>query len=139
MQALKILRPAPLKYVKMKVEKMKNKTILFVALAATVALGACCMAPREHHYAAANHSRTVYQVPGNELGSADVRKVQKSLTEEGFYHGKIDGVWGAETSQAILDYQTVRHPGQTDVTVDTLEEFGVRMDQDRYNARHVTQ
>ena len=113
---------------------MKNK-IIMIALATTVSLGACT-APREHNYSAMDHKQTVYRVSGKELGRSDVRKVQKSLAAEGFYHGKIDGIWGTETSQAILDYQTARHPGETDMTVDTLQEFGVRMDEDHYRSRH---
>lgn len=106
---------------------------MLAALAATISLGGCA-APRDG-YSSMDHRRNVHQFRSEELGRADVRKVQRSLTREGFYHGKIDGVWGRDTSQAILDYQVARHPGQTDVTADTLQEFGVRMDEDRYRSR----
>ena len=116
---------------------MKTKIITLV-LAATVSLGACS-ASRENSYATADQARASHParvVQGEQLGRRDVRKVQKSLTREGFYNGLIDGVWGVETSQAILDYQTARHPGQADITVDTLQEFGVRMDRDHYASHH---
>jgi hypothetical protein len=113
---------------------MKTKIITMV-LAATVSLGACS-ASRENSYVAADHHRSAYAVHGEQLSRRDVRKVQRSLTREGFYKGPIDGIWGTDTSQAILDYQTARHPEQTDVTVDTLQEFGVRMDKDHYASHH---
>lgn len=118
---------------------MKTKNVL-LALAVTISLGACS-APREEYYTTTTQtdytrdSRDSYVFRGTELNREEVRKVQRSLAREGFYHGQIDGVWGARTSQAILDYQTARSPGNTDVTVDTLQEFGVQIDRDRYYGR----
>lgn len=80
-----------------------------------------------------------YVFRGEDLSRDDVRKVQTSLAREGFYRGRIDGVWGRSTSQAILNYQTARYPGRTGMRVDTLQEFGVRMDQDYYNRQHYHQ
>lgn len=110
---------------------MKDK-ITVIILTAAVSLGACVAAPKENSYAASDYPRAAPVFPGKKLSHADVRKVQRSLYREGFYKGKIDGLWGVRTSQAILDYQAARHPGQTAVTVDTLQEFGVRVDKESY-------
>lgn len=148
-----------------------KSTIMMLALAATVSLGACAgpygsnTQTREYRHSqtqdqqnnkyyrdnAANYNRDSYNrdsrdyrnesyvFRGEDLSRDDVRKVQASLTREGFYRGKIDGVWGRSTSQAILDYQAARYPGRTGMRVDTLQEFGVRMDQDYYNRQYYQQ
>ncbi|MDP2205972.1 MAG: peptidoglycan-binding domain-containing protein [Alphaproteobacteria bacterium] len=143
---------------------MKSK-IIMLALAATVSLGACA-APhgsntqnREYRHSETEDQQNnkyyrdnagyykhdnrdsrheSYVIRGEDLSREDVRKVQTSLAREGFYRGKIDGIWGRSTSQAILDYQTVRYPGRTGMTIHTLQEFGVRVDRD-YNNRHYRQ
>lgn len=112
---------------------MKTKLTL-VALAATMSLSACYT--HESHNSWRNNKNDMYIVRVEDLDRSEVRTVQRSLTEQGFYHGPIDGIWGQQTSNAILDYQTKRHPGQRDVTVDTLQEFGVRVKSDRYTPRH---
>ena len=63
----------------------------------------------------------------------DVRKLQKSLAERGFYRGRIDGVWGGRTTQAILDYQSVHGEPQTGtVTTETLRDLDVYVNENRY-------
>ena len=117
----------------------KIKIALF-ALIASVSLSACMSPPLHynHRTSAVDYKRDVYVFRGEDLNRADIKKVQRSLAQEGYYKGSIDGIWGVETSQAILDYQSVRYPGQTDVTVDTLQEFGIRMDRDNDRTMRVT-
>lgn len=43
-------------------------------------------------------------MPPDDRGS-DVRKVQQALTLTGFYSGKIDGIYGKGTVQAVKDFQ----------------------------------
>lgn len=63
---------------------------------------------------------------GYVLGREDVRKLQKSLAQDGFYKGSIDGLWGGQTTQAILDYQSVnRKPLTGKLSVNELREFEV--------------
>lgn len=70
------------------------------------------------------------------LYKSDVRKLQKALAEKGFYKGRIDGIWGGQTSQAVLDYQAVNQQALTGtVTVGTLRDLGVYVDEQRYNKR----
>lgn len=65
---------------------------------------------------------------GYALGRSDVRKLQKSLAEDGFYKGSIDGLWGGQTTQAILDYQGVNNKPLTGkLSANELREFGVRV------------
>lgn len=67
------------------------------------------------------------------LYKSDVRKVQKALAGQGYYKGQIDGIWGGLTSQAILDYQAVHQQALTGtLTVETIRDLGVRIDEDRY-------
>lgn len=71
---------------------------------------------------------------GNDtLHPADVRKLQKSLAAKGFYKGRIDGLWGGRTTQALLDYQAVHQQALTGtVTIATLHELGIYPDQRLY-------
>jgi peptidoglycan hydrolase-like protein with peptidoglycan-binding domain len=39
------------------------------------------------------------------VSQADVRQIQQKLQEDGLYHGKIDGLVGHETQQALRSYQ----------------------------------
>ncbi len=102
---------------------------MMVSIAAALSLSACAV------FDDSNPSNTGYKQTtyGNEdLSGSDVRKVQRSLASEGYYKGRIDGIWGKQTSQAILDYQRANLQPQTGVaTVETLQEFGVRMDKER--------
>jgi hypothetical protein len=67
------------------------------------------------------------------LYPSDVRKLQRALADRGFYKGRIDGIWGGQTSQAILDYQAVHQQALTGtVTKGTLRDLGVFIDEDRY-------
>ncbi len=114
---------------------MKTKMILLV-LSATVLLGACSEGKREQHSPRVVHSQSSYEVTGDRLTRADVRKVQATLADQGYYRGAIDGIWGPQTSQAILAYQLSHDQRQTGtLTVDNLHEFGVQMDRDAYWAR----
>jgi peptidoglycan hydrolase-like protein with peptidoglycan-binding domain len=118
---------------------MKNKVIM-IAFAAAVSL-AGCTSDNEHTNSATGNDQSQVVVDNNQtaygsgaktLNRADIRKVQRSLTAEGFYNGKIDGVWGKQTSQAILAYQNAHQQAQTGaVTVETLQQFGVRMNEQR--------
>ena len=68
------------------------------------------------------------------LTPADTRKLQKALAAKGFYKGRIDGIWGGQTSQALLDYQAVNQQALTGtVTAATLRDLGVHIDKQAYN------
>lgn len=119
---------------------MKNK-IIILALATTALLSGCGGANRDYHHhhrgSGAQYGETVDGVNGKNLSAEDVRKVQRSLAKQGYYDGKIDGIWGSETSQAILAYQLTNQESQTGtLTSDNLHEFGIRMDRDAYRARN---
>lgn len=67
------------------------------------------------------------------LAKSDVSRLQASLKDKGFYKGKIDGLWGGQTTQAVLDYQAVNEQAQTGtVTIGTLRDLGVSVDARRY-------
>lgn len=70
---------------------------------------------------------------GRLLQKSDVKKLQTALKSRGFYKGSIDGIWGGQTSQAILDYQSVNElPLTGTVNFGTLEDLGVNIDETKY-------
>ncbi len=42
------------------------------------------------------------------FNSSDLRNIQQRLSQLGFYHGNIDGIWGESTAQAVRQYQQAR-------------------------------
>lgn len=130
---------------------MKNK-IIMIALAATVSLGACTdrysqsgMSNKQqtgytsdgYNRSDMSYKQTGYTSDGTDLSRRDVRKVQRSLAADGFYKGRIDGIWGEQTSQAILEYQSAHQQPRTgSMTVETLQEFGIRMDEEHHRSKN---
>jgi peptidoglycan hydrolase-like protein with peptidoglycan-binding domain len=45
--------------------------------------------------------------------SAEIQQAQQQLQEQGFYHGRIDGIIGPETEQAIRQFQQKNGLSQT--------------------------
>jgi peptidoglycan hydrolase-like protein with peptidoglycan-binding domain len=76
-----------------------------------------------------------YNFEGNSvLYKDDVMKLQRALARRGYYRGRIDGIWGGKTTQALLDYQSVNDMPMTGtVTTGTLHDLGVNIDERRYN------
>jgi peptidoglycan hydrolase-like protein with peptidoglycan-binding domain len=68
-----------------------------------------------------------------------VRDAQSELQREGLYHGRIDGVLGPETKQAISGYQAREGLQQTaTLDQDTVERMNLAPDLDRSAAREGT-
>jgi peptidoglycan hydrolase-like protein with peptidoglycan-binding domain len=60
------------------------------------------------------------------LSHDDIHKVQKSLSEKGLYHGRIDGVMGPRTRQAIGEYQKAEKlPVTKQLDAETAGKLGV--------------
>ena len=56
----------------------------------------------------------------------DINKVQKNLSDKGFYHGQIDGVLGPRTRQAIGEYQkSEKLPVTQQLDAETAGKLGV--------------
>lgn len=56
----------------------------------------------------------------------DVKKVQKELQDQGYYHGKIDGLAGPETRAGIRQYQRAEHlTANGDLDSATAAKLGV--------------
>lgn len=68
------------------------------------------------------------------LTQTDVSRLQRSLTDKGFYRGPVDGLWGMKTTQAIQAYQTANDL-QASGTLSTtdLANLGVRIDESAYD------
>ena len=110
---------------------MKNK-IIMTALAATLSVAACS-APWHHRECSAGYkNQTVtYGERAHSLSQSDVRQIQKSLREDGYYNGHIDGIWGSQTTQAVETYQALHQQRETGtLTADKLLHFGVHIEND---------
>lgn len=56
----------------------------------------------------------------------DIQKVQEKLSNEGYYHGKVDGVMGPQTDSAIRQYQKAQGlPATGHLDAQTAVKLGV--------------
>jgi peptidoglycan hydrolase-like protein with peptidoglycan-binding domain len=78
-----------------------------------------------------------FEFTGNaRLNKTDTRKLQQALKDRGFYKSTVDGIWGGQTTQAILDYQAVNmQPLTGTVNAGTLTDLGVYIDSTYYANR----
>lgn len=78
------------------------------------------------------HLNTNFEGNAN-LKAADIKKLQQALATRGFYKGRIDGLWGPVTTQAILDYQSVHEQPLTGtMTPGTLSDLGIKVNMTNY-------
>lgn len=90
------------------------KKIAMSVLLATVAFGAPAMASdfKEGHrvdsyYSAAERDQVNEGVV--RLSKSDIKNIQLALKKSGYKPGKIDGVYGRETTAAVKKFQKDRH------------------------------
>jgi peptidoglycan hydrolase-like protein with peptidoglycan-binding domain len=80
-----------------------------LALVGFVGLAGCSSA--DHHTMAQNGSMAQATTAPSpvavtpEISPGLIKRVQTSLKQQGFYKGRIDGVWGPETQSGIHGYQ----------------------------------
>jgi hypothetical protein len=75
----------------------------------------------EPEYYSAGVSSSVEQSP-----DPNVTAVQTDLTQLGYYHGAIDGLFGRDTRDALARYQNDQHLAVTGtLTTETLQSFGL--------------
>lgn len=61
------------------------------------------------------------------LDKHEIRQIQMSLNKAGFSSGKVDGIWGEETKQALRNYQQQKQlPGDGQLNRQTLAQLGVK-------------
>lgn len=53
-------------------------------------------------------SRVLRLIPGDPMSGPDVAEVQRRLKEQGFYWQQLDGLYGAETADAVKRFQAAR-------------------------------
>ena len=86
----------------MKVYKLfKNLNILIIVLAVLVSAGSAGVLAYEIFY----KDEAVYATSRYGSRGDEVKKVQKKLSELGFYDGGIDGIYGKSTQNAVTKFQ----------------------------------
>jgi hypothetical protein len=62
------------------------------------------------------------------LSKEQVREIQMKLNKDGFSSGHVDGIWGRDTDQAILNFQKAKKlSGHGELNQQTLADLGVRL------------
>ena len=57
-----------------------------------------------------------------------VTKVQQALSKAGYNPGPIDGTYGSQTSAAVASYQKVKGLAEGELTYETIESLGVKIE-----------
>jgi len=91
-----------------------NKFTLATALFGVLLLPAC--ASWFHSTPAPASAPIVVVAPetrDSSQSSAAIKDIQTELQQQGYYHGKIDGVWGPATGDALRGYQQKQKLSET--------------------------
>jgi peptidoglycan hydrolase-like protein with peptidoglycan-binding domain len=77
---------------------------------------------------ASNQENANNQISPDQLNNSEVREIQQALNKKGFNTGKVDGIWGPETRQAVEQFQrkqNIQANGELDQH--TLSALGVQL------------
>jgi peptidoglycan hydrolase-like protein with peptidoglycan-binding domain len=67
---------------------------------------------------------------GRNLDQSSVRQVQQKLAGEGFYKAKVDGIWGPQSQDALLEFQDRRNLQVSGrLTPETVSALGIDQSQ----------
>src|SRR5262245_10914189 len=65
---------------------------------------------------------------GVTLNSADTMELQQALNNQGFFNGRVDGIWGPSTSNALRRFQKENNlSGNGKINDETLNQLGVTL------------
>jgi peptidoglycan hydrolase-like protein with peptidoglycan-binding domain len=68
------------------------------------------------------------QTQSSQLNQQQTKQVQEALQEQGFDPGRIDGIMGSQTKQALSDFQRKKDlPVTGTVDEQTAEQLGIEM------------
>jgi opacity protein-like surface antigen len=75
-----------------------------------------------------NQQQAQNTISPSQLDKQQIRQIQQTLNKQGFDAGHVDGRWGADTAEALKDYQQ-RNQMQANGKLDqqTLQALGVNM------------
>jgi peptidoglycan hydrolase-like protein with peptidoglycan-binding domain len=74
----------------------------------------------------ANGAQQAQRVDPSQLSKQQIRQIQTSLDKAGFSAKGVDGVWGDNTKQALMNYQKQQNlPGNGELNQQTLSALGV--------------
>jgi peptidoglycan hydrolase-like protein with peptidoglycan-binding domain len=62
------------------------------------------------------------------LSKEQVREIQTNLDKDGFSAKRVDGIWGPETRDALMNFQKTKNlPGNGELNQQTLAALGVNL------------
>ena len=74
---------------------------------------------------AEGYAKWVPIVCQSSINSTMIRQVQQALKAKNFYHGPIDGVWGAESRSAVRAYQKANGLPVAGLSMATMQSLGI--------------
>jgi peptidoglycan hydrolase-like protein with peptidoglycan-binding domain len=64
----------------------------------------------------------------SKLSKEQIREIQMNLNKKGFSSGHVDGIWGQDTSKAVMHFQKAKNlPGKGELNQQTLADLGVNL------------
>jgi peptidoglycan hydrolase-like protein with peptidoglycan-binding domain len=122
-----------------------SRLAALLAVSSLAALPACSMLGGNHDRSASTGatSRSYAAAPSSapaqtassqtaELTPDMIRNVQQNLTQDGMYHGRVDGVWGQQTQSAVRNFQQQHNMNATgQLDRDTLSAMNLNTGADQ--------
>jgi peptidoglycan hydrolase-like protein with peptidoglycan-binding domain len=64
----------------------------------------------------------------SKLSKEQIREIQMNLNKKGFSSGHVDGIWGRDTTEAVMNFQKAKNlPGKGELNNQTLSDLGVNL------------
>jgi len=110
----------PAKYTTVRVKKLIQP-----ATTRTIPIPATYKTVTKKKKIAEGYAKWVPIVCQTSINTTMIREVQKALKNKGFYHGPIDGVWGAESKAAMRAFQRANGLPVAGLSMASMEALGV--------------
>ncbi len=122
-----VAKPASTRKIKTpaKYTTVKIKKLIQPATTRTIPIPATYKTVTKKKKIAEGYAKWVPIVCQTSINDTMIRKVQEALKNQGYYHGPIDGVWGAESKNAVRAYQKAKGLPVAGLSVAVMRSLGI--------------
>jgi len=104
---------------------VKVKKLISPASERRMAIPATYKTVTKKRMVADGYAKWVQIVCKSNMGKPTIQRVQRALRDAGYYHGPIDGIWGAASRTATRSYQKAKGLPVAGLSVATMQSLGL--------------
>ncbi len=108
-----------------KYKTVRIKKLISPASERRIAIPATYKTVTKRRMVADGYAKWVQVVCKSNMSQTTIMRVQQALKDAGFYHGPIDGIWGASSKAAARDYQKAKGLPVAGLSVATMTSLGL--------------